>query len=130
MSDTAEKNGIISEELILPAYGNSEDIVRKMAEDPAIQEQDPEVVASAIKNREIRRKAMGILQNADDEGRNFLTRYAQETWGQPWVERSAWIASNAATAGAYIGAIVTGSLPLLFTRKSRFKKKKTITRNI
>ena len=113
MSDTAEKNGIISEELILPAYGNSEDIVRKMAEDPAIQEQDPEVVASAIKNREIRRKAMGILQNADDEGRNFLTRYAQETWGQPWVERSAWIASNAATAGAYIGAIVTGSLPLL-----------------
>lgn len=113
MSDTAEKNGIISEELILPAYGNSEDIVRKMAEDPAIQEQDPEVVASAIKNREIRRKAMGILQNADDEGRSFLTRYAQETWGQPWVERSAWIASNVATAGAYIGAIATGSLPLL-----------------
>ena len=98
MSDKASgipgDNGKLREE-----FGNSADIIRMMADDPAVKGEDGSVIPDGGEI-EISEESKKVLREADRGTLTLLERFARETWGKPWAGRAAWIAGNTAAAGA------------------------------
>ena len=104
------------EEEGLPIFGASESLIDRLLEDPAVEDADPEVVASSIQNRSIRERAMDIVRKGENPEADLLQLYARATWGFPWTRRTVWLGSEGASLALASSAFLVGttiSVPLL-----------------